>query len=255
MAKRTLEEELEYEEYYTLEMPEEEGEQGHVEEDVIRIVVKTKKKRIHTMKCTLCGERCTHLGRHAIRHLPWFWHAYTACWICQTQHTNKEVLQQHVRDQHNGKDDSVMFNGESRKEEWVELANGCLREITRLLELEYPQGLIDLSNTTLNPQHYRFTKFNASDIELCQAFISYNELSITEYSILTSTSTFDHLSLLHWKILLTLITKLTTEQQESIIKFTEKRDKLGLQVDRLVPKVMTSSCPVPVSLACMSLTR
>ena len=75
--------------------------------------------------------------------------------------SNEEVLQQHVRDQHNGKDDSVMFNGESQKGEWVEFANGCLREITRL----YPQGLIDLSNATLNPQHYRFTKFNASGIE------------------------------------------------------------------------------------------
>jgi len=232
MAKRSLEEELDYEEFFNLEDP---GCSAEQEGEDVRVV--KKKKRVRTIKCISCGEACTHLGRHATRHLPWFWSANTACWACHSQNGNLQVLEQHIRDEHEGNLYRCKFNLESRMEQWVQLVNGC----QSLLQLDFPQGLVDLINNTMDPHHFRQLQLNTTEMELCKEHSSYNALPVTDFSIFNTSSTFGTLSLLHWRILLTLITKLPVVHQENIIKSTERRDQLGLVVNNQTEEVLMLS--------------
>jgi hypothetical protein len=94
------------------------------------------------------------------------------------------------RKKHGGNLDRCKFNLEIRKDRWLQLANDCLHKIASLLQLDFPQSLVDLINKTMDPHHFRQLQFNTNEMELCKEYSSYNALPVTYFSIFSTSSTF-----------------------------------------------------------------
>ena len=120
-----------------------EEESGKVEED--KRVVVVKKDRC----CMICGKRDDHPKRHCIaEHLPWYVAPFTACWLCKSQLVQPNALLRHGREKHSP-DDKINFSEPEFGTTWTHLMNGFLYELARLLNIQFPDGLVSFLDATM----------------------------------------------------------------------------------------------------------
>ena len=52
-------------------------------------------------QCIICSDKARHPMRHALeKHLPWYYHPQTACWICKKQEIRESRVQHHAKENH-----------------------------------------------------------------------------------------------------------------------------------------------------------
>ncbi|CAG2215848.1 unnamed protein product [Mytilus edulis] len=166
--------------------------------------------------------------------------AESACFHCKQQFPQVTMLKHHINNIHPEVESEAKF-GPDRYQMWVQLINGLLRELARILELSYPDGLINFISCLNIPGNERYgasqdLTFRTEEVFLADIFCQINNLPKFNFNIFDSFGqTYIH-SILHWKILKIVISKLTAEQQNIIQTFEEQKDRFGLSIGCLSAK-------------------
>ncbi|CAC5366892.1 unnamed protein product [Mytilus coruscus] len=174
-----------------------------------------------------------HPFRHTAKfHLPWYVAAESACFHCKQQFAQVTMLIHHINNVHPEVESDAKFVP-VKYQIWVQLINGLLRELARILEVSYPDGLIHFVSCLNIPGNKMYgasqnLTFRTEEVFLADIFCQINNLSKFNFNIFDNFGqTYIH-SLLHWKILKIVISKLTAEQQNLIQTFEEQKDRFGL---------------------------
>ncbi|CAC5409903.1 tatD [Mytilus coruscus] len=183
--------------------------------------------------CFICQLPMKHPFRHTAKfHLPWYVAAESACFHCKQQFAQVTMLIHHINNVHPEVESDAKF-GPDKYQMWVQLINGLLRELARILEVSYPDGLIHFVSCLNIPGNKMYgasqnLTFRTEEVFLADIFCQINNLSKFNFNIFDNFGqTYIH-SLLHWKILKIVISKLTAEQQNMIQTFEEQKDRFGL---------------------------
>ena len=180
--------------------------------------------RLH--KCFLCGESVDAQKRHTIhKHLPWYASPDTACLKCHRQLVQKNLLNIHIKKEH-GEEVGCEFNIDVHADMWVDLLNGLFREISRTMGVNYPAGLefkideymkeerepIQRNTKSGQPGFFNYASdFSQFEKTLVDYFNEYNDFKTAEGTQIDKPH-FKIASLINWKILKVLISKLSPDQ-------------------------------------------
>ncbi|CAG2221423.1 unnamed protein product [Mytilus edulis] len=173
-------------------------------------------------------------------HLPWYVAAESACFHCKQQFAQVTMLKHHINDTHPEVDSEAKF-GPDKYQMWVQLVNGLLRELARMLEVPYPDGLVNFINSLNIAGNVSYgasqeLTFRTEEVFLADIFCQINNLPKFSFSIFNNFGQTFINSLLHWKILKIVISKLTPEQQNVLQNFKEQKDRFGLPIGCLSVK-------------------
>ena len=140
---------------------------GEDEEDIRQIVLSER-----TTPCFMCNFPVRHPARHAITsHIPWYSSPEFSCFHCHLAFPQRKLLDQHINIKHT--DINLAARFQNNQDYWVELLNALLREISRTLGLQYPDGLLDYMNS-INFHHNKI--FSRYEQRLAHVFVNYNNL-------------------------------------------------------------------------------
>ncbi|CAG2208693.1 tatD [Mytilus edulis] len=182
-----------------------------------------------------------HPFRHTAKlHLPWYVAAESACFHCNLQFSQVTMLKHHINETHPEVDSEAKF-GPDKYQMWVQLVNGLLRELARMLEVSYPDGLVNFINCLNIAGNVSYgasqeLTFRTEEVFLADIFCQINNLPKFSFNIFNNFGKTFINSLLHWKILKIVISKLTPEQQNFLQNFEEQKDRFGLPIGCLSVK-------------------
>ncbi|CAG2221428.1 tatD [Mytilus edulis] len=191
--------------------------------------------------CFICQLPMRHPFRHTAKlHLPWYVAAESACFHCKQQFAQVTMLKHHINDTHPEVDSEAKF-GPDKYQMWVQLVNGLLRELARMLEVSYPDGLVNFINCLNIAGNVSYgasqeLTFRTEEVFLADIFCQINNLPKFSFNIFNNFGQTFINSLLHWKILKIVISKLTPEQQNFLQNFEEQKDRFGLPIGCLSVK-------------------
>ncbi|CAC5417338.1 unnamed protein product [Mytilus coruscus] len=132
-----------------------------------------------SIPCFICQLPMRHPYRHAIMiHLTWYTAPEYACFHCKQQLTR---LNHHIQNIHPDFYSEAKV-GPEKYQMWEQLLNGLLRELARILEVSYPEGLTNFVNSLdiLGNKTYGAAKnpeFRAEEIFNAEIFCQINKLS------------------------------------------------------------------------------
>ncbi|VDI00835.1 Hypothetical predicted protein [Mytilus galloprovincialis] len=191
-------------------------------------------------QCLLCPLKARHPARHALdKHLPWYFSPQTACWGCSMQ---ERRLEYHGKEHHTA-DERFMWDEDEYGESWVQLMNGLLRELAVLNNVEYPDGLMKhVSEIMADVKTNR--NFTEQELSLVRLFNRLNDYPALQGKKLKSKSVYSLHSLIHWKVLVIVISKLQPDQQHWLKTFEEYKSEAGISLGPLAIKLSG-----PISIA------
>lgn len=161
----------------------------------------------HKSQCPFpeCTGRSKHLKSHFLRkHVPWYVGQLTACANCQSQ----EGREYFEKAKHTACDSPESLD----KETWVHLINGLLLFLTQKLGLASFQELLDLVNE--KGVFINLLVFNPQEVALLRHYESINGLYPT--ADFRRQPFVSAASLLHWRVLSSIILDLTKEEQDQV---------------------------------------
>jgi len=86
------------------------------------------------------------MNRHSLAtHLPWYIGPFTTCWSCKKQESKSNRLNFHIKEHHT-LEEKTRWEEHEYGESWVNLINGLFREIARVMEVAFPDGLVRIVN-------------------------------------------------------------------------------------------------------------
>ena len=207
-------------------------------------------KKAHARLCDICLGPFNHPWRHAVQsHLPWYVAPQTACWVCGTQEQTEKFLQKHIQRCHPSNSKAPTF--ENRDIMYVQLMNGLFLELSKFLNVTFPDGLVSKTNMSLKVRtQQQPTQFTDHEQPLVNLYISANNLKPVQKYTIPKPPHLQLYHLIHWKLLKNLIGELTKEDQNWIYKFEERKSMDGEKVEdvsvsrqKVSIQVIDSHCP------------
>lgn len=173
--------------------------------------------------CPVCRQEASHLHRHAVYHLPWFWLPASACLVCRTQHVFADKLERHHQEQHPG----------IERRSWEETQLGrlvChyLQQLGGMLGCPALDQLLQFIN---RERHLRIVytskSLPESDLVLCRSLESVTRSGNTNHSSLfDSDGELTMSALVFYRTILHLLANLNSEMRtrldDEMASFTEE---------------------------------
>ena len=163
------------------------------------------KKSKGLKKCPVChAKMASHVKRHVTReHLPWYYAASTACWQCEEQlGTTSFCLGQHGHGGDYFSDDNLS--------KWCYLMNGLLHYLKFKLDLDSLDCLLQYAQTNCElPPNSEFSDMEKRMLRSYEVNCGNSDICVHTLVPLNSIA-----SLLHWRVLTSLLCTLTPRDQE-----------------------------------------
>lgn len=201
-----------------------------------------KKKKGGFQKCTICSIKTSHLRRHTlINHLPYITFPFTACMICHLQLGQNPLLRKHVETYHQGKG---TFNLQEHGHTLLQRLTVLLDHLATHLHLKSWRHLFTSIKENVHLHPSSRSEINPEEAELMNAFCNYHHISgPSEFTLSPPNSPS---CLLHWRVLLSIISTVTSHSQENIAKFDTLQPVISdahFHLDRLCEVTGTSGLP------------
>ncbi|CAG2199895.1 tatD [Mytilus edulis] len=191
-------------------------------------------------QCILCPLKARHPARHALdKHLPWYCSPQTACWSCSKQ---ERRLEYHGREHHTA-EERFQWDEDEYGESWVQLMNGLFRELAVMNNVEYPEGLMRYVSEIMAEVRTN-RNFTEQELSLVRLFNQLNNYPALQGKKLKSKAVYSLHSLIHWKVLVIVLSKLQSDQQHWLKTFEEYKSAAGIPLGPLAIKLSG-----PISIA------
>ncbi|XP_063396693.1 uncharacterized protein LOC134681159 [Mytilus trossulus] len=211
--------------------PCQEGESGETNESQSegRVVVPSKNR---LRKCPVCGIMSREkTRRHMMKtHLPWFWSGSTACWECSRQEVQASSLALRHTEEHR----LGCFFDEEHLHLWCQLVTGCLHRIKSWFGCA---NLEDLLQYVIDRQLYEGVNSGFNDQEQ-QLLVYYAQNYSPDCLVHITANPPNHvISLTNWEIMASLLRRVGSAQQQSLMSPVEILTYEGSPILDIVPSL------------------
>ncbi|CAC5398294.1 tatD [Mytilus coruscus] len=155
--------------------------------------------------------------------------------IGETPSLQERRLEYHGKEHHRA-EECFLWDENVYGESWVQLMNGLFRALAEVKKVEYPEGLMEyVSEIMAGVKTNR--NFTEQELSLVRLFNRLNDYPVLQGKKLKSKSVYGLHSLIHWKVLVIVISKLQSDQQHWLKTFEEYKSATGISLGPLGSKL------------------